>query len=213
MFRKVVGVITTLAFTIGVVGMSYPQEKGNQQDTAYLVYSEAVTSRISEETHSSAGTVTNIQTQGARRIADYADKEARIQDAAMPLVKNRIEASKRKTSLTGEELQLLQKVVSAEARGESSEAQYTVACVVLNRLESDIFPDTLEEVIHQSGQFTCVDNGAIYSAPITESVAAAVARALDDNTLDEDVLWFRSGHYHGFHNQAFRIGRMYFSEV
>ena len=84
---------------------------------------------------------------------------------------------------------------------------------MLNRIESDIFPDTLAEVIVQSGQFACVENGAIYSAPITESVAEAVNKALDNNTVDENVLWFRSGHYHGFHNRAFRLDRMYFSQM
>lgn len=213
MLKKVVGAIATLSFMIGTLGMGYPHESESQQENAYLVYSEAVTSRMSEETHSSAQTVSRVQAQGARSIARYAKEEARIQEAAMPLVMSRIEASKRKTSLTGEEIQLLQKVVSAEARGESSETQYTVACVVLNRIESDIFPDTLAEVIVQSGQFACVENGAVYSAPITESVAEAVNKALDNNTVDENVLWFRSGHYHGFHNRAFRLDRMYFSQM
>ena len=227
MLKKVVGAIATLSFMIGTLGMGYPHESESQQENAYLVYSEAVTSRMSEETHSSAQTVSRVQAQGARSIARYAKEEARIQEAAMPLVMNRIEASKRKTSLTEEEIQLLQKVVSAESRGESSETQYTVACVVLNRIEqfldilicdlhrieSDIFPDTLAEVIVQSGQFACVENGAVYSAPITESVAEAVNKALDNNTVDENVLWFRSGHYHGFHNRAFRLDRMYFSQM
>ena len=213
MLKKVVGAIATLSFMIGTLGMGYPHESESQQENAYLVYSEAVTSRMSEETHSSAQTVSRVLAQGARSIARYAKEEARIQEAAMPLVMNRIEASKRKTSLTEEEIQLLQKVVSAESRGESSETQYTVACVVLNRIESDIFPDTLAEVIVQSGQFACVENGAVYSAPITESVAEAVNKALDNNTVDENVLWFRSGHYHGFHNRAFRLDRMYFSQM
>ena len=209
MLKKVVGAIATLSFMICTLGMGYPHEVESQQENAYLVYSEAVTSRMSEETHSSAQTVSRVQAQGARSIARYAKEEARIQKAAM----SRIEASKRKTSLTEEEIQLLQKVVSAESRGESSETQYTVACVVLNRIESDIFPDTLAEVIVQSGQFACVENGAVYSAPITESVAEAVNKALDNNTVDENVLWFRSGHYHGFHNRAFRLDRMYFSQM
>ena len=156
MLKKVVGAIATLSFMIGTLGMGYPHEVESQQENEYLVYSEAVTSRMSEETHSSAQTVSRVQAQGARSIARYAKEEARIQEAAMPLVMSRIEASKRKTSLTEEEIQLLQKVVSAESRGESSETQYTVACVVLNRIESDIFPDTLAEVIVQSGQFACV---------------------------------------------------------
>ena len=125
MLKKVVGAIATLSFMIGTLGMGYPHEVESQQENAYLVYSEAVTSRMSEETHSSAQTVSRVQAQGARSIARYAKEEARIQEAAMPLVMSRIEASKRKTSLTEEEIQLLQKVVSAESRGESSETQYT----------------------------------------------------------------------------------------
>ncbi len=98
MLKKVVGAIATLSFMIGTLGMGYPHESESQQENAYLVYSEAVTSRMSEETHSSAQTVSRVQAQGARSIARYAKEEARIQEAAMPLVMNRIEASKRKTS-------------------------------------------------------------------------------------------------------------------
>ena len=213
MFKKVVGTITALSVTVGALGMGYPQEKENQQDNAYLVYSEAVTSRMSEQTMATGRSLSEVQAKGIKSIARYADEEARIQEAGMPLVMNVVESSKRKTSLSEEELLLLQKVVSAEARGESSETQYTVACVVLNRMESDIFPDSLTEVVTQSGQFSCVESGAIINVPITESVTAAVDMALDNNTLDSNILWFRSGHYHGFHNRAFQIGRMYFSQL
>ena len=149
------------------------------------------------------------RTEEIARVLDTT--QAQIQDAAIPLVANVVESSKRKTTLTAEEVLLMQKVVSAESRGESQEAQYTVACVILNRMESPIFPDSLEEVVRQSGQFTCVGNGVINNVPITESVEQAVARALDNNTVDENVLWFRSAHYHSFHNQAFRIGELFFS--
>ena len=79
MLKKVVGAIATLSFMIGTLGMGYPHESESQQENAYLVYSEAVTSRMSEETHSSAQTVSRVQAQGARSIARYAKEEARIQ--------------------------------------------------------------------------------------------------------------------------------------
>lgn len=215
MLKKIVGTITALSLAVGSMGMAYPQEQ-EEQDTAYLVYSEAVTSSMTQKLQAEGGssqTIQTIQAQGASSVAKYAGEEARIQEAAMPLVQNTVESAKRKTTLTSDELLLLQKVVSAEARGESAEAQYTVACVVLNRLESDLFPDTLEEVVTQSGQFTCVESGAINNVPITDSVVSAVDLALDNNTVDADVLWFRSGCYHSFHNQAFSLGAMYFSEM
>ena len=55
--------------------------------------------------------------------------------------------------LTKEEKQLLAKVVWTEARGESKKGQQAVAEVVLNRLASDRFPDTLRDVIYGENQF------------------------------------------------------------
>ncbi len=55
--------------------------------------------------------------------------------------------------LTWEEIQLLAKVVWVEARGESNEGQQAVAEVVLNRLASDGFADTLKGVVYAENQF------------------------------------------------------------
>jgi hypothetical protein len=59
--------------------------------------------------------------------------------------------------LTREEIQLLANVIWAEARGESAEGQQAVAEVILNRIASDKFPDTLSSVIYAEGQFRSVD--------------------------------------------------------
>lgn len=59
--------------------------------------------------------------------------------------------------LTPEEIQLLANVIWAEARGESAEGQQAVAEVVLNRIASNEFPDTLNSVIYAEGQFRSVD--------------------------------------------------------
>lgn len=212
MIKRIVGAVTVMTVTFSVLGMGYPQENDprigeltkaldTRQETAMLVERNGVNQKE----------VTAVQMLGELSIRVIADEQAQIHDASMPLVANVVELSKRKTKLTDEEILLMQKVVSAESRGESLEAQYTVACVILNRMESTIFPDTLEGVVRQSAQFTCVGNGIINKVPITESVKHAVEKALDNNTVDENVLWFRSSHYHTFHNQAFQIGDLYFS--
>lgn len=59
-------------------------------------------------------------------------------------------------NLTWEEIQLLARVVWVEARGESARGQQAVAEVILNRLVSDQFPDTLSGVIYAEGQFCSV---------------------------------------------------------
>ena len=69
---------------------------------------------------------------------------------------------------------LLAKLVYAEARGESYKGQVAVAAVVLNRVASASFPNTISGVIYQSGAFTCVSNGSINNAPDDSAIRAAL---------------------------------------
>ena len=71
------------------------------------------------------------------------------------------------------DLQLLAKVVNGEARGESYVGKVAVAAVVLNRVRSGAFPNTVAGVIYQSNAFTCVRDGQINLAPSAESLRAA----------------------------------------
>jgi N-acetylmuramoyl-L-alanine amidase len=54
---------------------------------------------------------------------------------------------------------LLAKIAMAEAEGEDTEGKALVMLVVLNRVASDSFPDTIEGVIYQKGQFSPIANG------------------------------------------------------
>lgn len=68
---------------------------------------------------------------------------------------------------------LLAKVVYGEARGESYTGKVAVAAVVLNRVDSSQFPDSLAEVVYQPGAFSVVDDGQIDLAPDQEALRAA----------------------------------------
>lgn len=74
--------------------------------------------------------------------------------------------------------QLLARVISAEARGEPFEGQVAVGAVVLNRVESPSFPDTVAGVIYQPGAFSCIDNGQ-FSQPVADSCYRAAQDALN----------------------------------
>ena len=69
---------------------------------------------------------------------------------------------------------LLAKLVYAEARGEPYKGQVAVAAVVLNRVASSSFPNTVSGVIYQSGAFTCVNNGSINNTPDSNCIRAAL---------------------------------------
>lgn len=58
---------------------------------------------------------------------------------------------------------LLAKIAMAEAEGEDTEGKAYVIMVILNRMLSDEFPDTIEDVIFQDNQFSPVSNGRFYN--------------------------------------------------
>ncbi|MBR4443756.1 MAG: spore cortex-lytic enzyme [Clostridia bacterium] len=68
---------------------------------------------------------------------------------------------------------LLARLVYAEARGESYKGKVAVAAVVLNRVSSASFPNTISGVIYQKGAFESVSNGSINLTPDSDSIRAA----------------------------------------
>lgn len=72
---------------------------------------------------------------------------------------------------------LLARIISAEARGESYRGQVAVGAVVLNRVRSAQFPNTLAGVIYQKGAFTAVDDGQ-FDEPVADSAYRAAREAL-----------------------------------
>ncbi|MCH5163743.1 MAG: spore cortex-lytic enzyme [Clostridiales bacterium] len=70
-------------------------------------------------------------------------------------------------------LNLLARCVYAEARGEPYVGQVAVAAVVLNRVKSSSFPNTISGVIYQPGAFTCVSDGQINLTPNQSAYNAA----------------------------------------
>lgn len=81
-------------------------------------------------------------------------------------------------SYSNADVELLAKVISAEARGESYEGQVAVGAVILNRVAHPSFPDTLSGVVYQKGAFSCVNDSNWYQ-PVAESSKRAARDALN----------------------------------
>lgn len=76
------------------------------------------------------------------------------------------------------DIDLLARLISAEARGEPYSGQVAVGAVVLNRMEHPSFPGTLSGVIYQSGAFSCLYDGQFYE-PVADSAYSAARDALN----------------------------------
>ena len=75
------------------------------------------------------------------------------------------------------DIQLMARAINGEARGEPYEGQVAVGAVILNRVKSSQFPNTIAGVIYQSGAFTAVADGQI-NVPIAEG--SSVYKAAKD---------------------------------
>lgn len=86
---------------------------------------------------------------------------------------------------------LLARLVNGEARGEVYEGQVAVAAVILNRVKSPKFPNTIAGVIYQKGQFSCVTDGQI-NEPIDENstVYQAALEAMNGADPTNGALYF-----------------------
>ncbi len=104
-------------------------------------------------------------------------------EAAMPIIE-----------ITQEDYENLVRIVEAEATDLDVKAKILVANVVINRVFSEAFPDTVTEVIYQGDgeQFRPIKDGRFYSVELTESSYEAVDRALMGEDYSEGALFFAS---------------------
>ncbi len=77
------------------------------------------------------------------------------------------------TGSSSSDVYLLARCVYGEARGESYKGQVAVAAVVLNRVRSSSFPNTISGVIYQPGAFSVVSDGQINLTPNDTALKAA----------------------------------------
>ena len=76
-------------------------------------------------------------------------------------------------NLSNSDLYLLSCCIYGEARGESYTGKVAVAAVILNRVKSSAFPNSISGVIYQAGAFTCVSDGQINLGTNDECTRAA----------------------------------------
>ncbi len=103
--------------------------------------------------------------------ADGAAGEATL--AALGLNLNSSSSSQAGSSSYASNLDLLARLIHAEARGEPYAGQVAVAAVVLNRVRSASFPNSISGVIYQRGAFSVVSDGQINLTPGETALRAA----------------------------------------
>jgi spore germination cell wall hydrolase CwlJ-like protein len=102
--------------------------------------------------------------------------------------------TKRIYEISDKDFQILSRIVEAEATDKDAKSKILVANVVLNRMKSGEFPDTIEEVVFQRAngavQFSPTADGRYESVEVTENSKECAERALKGEDYSEGALYF-----------------------
>ena len=113
------------------------------------------------------------------------------------------------TKYTENDFELLARVIEAEAGGESDYHKLCVGTVVMNRVASDKYPNTIEGVIYQPGQYQCVTNSHINKEP-SESSYEAAESILDGRRMFRSSVVYQAEFIQG--KVVEKLGNTYFCE-
>lgn len=96
--------------------------------------------------------------------------------------------------ISEQDYEALLRIVEAEAGCEDMKGRILVANVVLNRVEDEAFPDTVEEVVFQKAngrcQFSPISDGRYYRVQVSEETKEAVNRAISGEDYSKGALYF-----------------------
>jgi len=159
--------------------------KGLQQKEAARKERLAVTERTREE-------IRQVEEEKKRQ----AEKEAARQAAVV--------------YYSDQDYEVLTRIVEAEAGGCDTKGRILVANVVLNRVKSKEFPNTITDVVYQKSQFSPVFDGRLRTCRVSEKTVEAVNRALEGEDYSQGALYFMNRKHSRSRNVSWFDGSLTF---
>ena len=189
---------------------TYIQEELFQWDfaeTAGGIRGEAV--QDTKEAVNAAHTAYLIKVEEERKAAEEAQRLAEEQAAAEARAAEEAAAAEAQAaSVAASEQELLAALIYCEAGNQPYEGQVAVGAVVMNRVKSGVYPNTITDVIYQSGQFGPAMTGwldsVLASGSYSDTARQAAADAIAGSNPVGDCLYFGNG------NWGIQIGDHYF---
>lgn len=120
-------------------------------------------------------------TESERLVSSQQDERARR--AVKTVIRYRV-------NLDTSSRRILERIVEAEAGDQDVAGRQMVANVILNRLQSSRFPDTVAGVVFAHRQFSPVSNGSYYRVTVSNTTKRAVEKALKEKDNTKGALYF-----------------------
>lgn len=138
---------------------------------------------VREKQRQQAAAQTQIETLQKQILKEKQEEEARKKAEEERRASRRIR-------YTDEDYQVLLRIVQAEAGICDKRGKILVADVIINRVLSKEFPNSVKAVVYEPSQFQPVSNGAINSVKVTAETIECVDRALDGEDYSNGALYF-----------------------
>jgi len=184
MIKKITALALAGAFTLGIAGVPAFASEVKQGDT-----------------------MNKIAQQNNMSLSELASLNPQVKDLNKIYVGQNINTSKNETqavnsnvnnnvntnvnsNVSSSDIDLMARLVRAEAESEPYAGKVAVAYVILNRVDSSSFPNTVHDVIYQSGQFSPVSNGEINKSADSESLRAVREAVNADRSKGAGSLFF-----------------------
>ena len=150
-------------------------------------------------------------TQNETSIVDESTYEEIVDIVEEPVIEITQEAEViEELPLSDYDIDLIALCVMGEAEGESEEGKRLVIDVILNRLDSPRFANTVSGVIYAKNAFECMTNGRIDKCYVRDDIRQLVIEELRSRT-NSNIHYFRTNYYHKFGTPVLQVGNHYFS--
>jgi N-acetylmuramoyl-L-alanine amidase len=181
------------------IGSNAVQTSADETDSDQLPETQGDISLI-EQMHSvkfaQAETSNTKGTTKAKTSKTKTSKRSTKEKAAVESLSSNKNADTVRYDLTNEEVDMLERIVEAEASGEDMVGKILIANVIFNRMADDDFPDTVEKVIFQKTdgeyQFSPISDERFWSVNVSDETEKAVQRALKGEDFSKGALYFMS---------------------
>ena len=136
-------------------------------------------------------------------------KDVSIEDEMVAIKTDLAQTVDEELYLPPDDIDLIALVCLGEAEGESELGKRLVIDTILNRMDSERWPNIISEVCWQRGQYGCLHNGRCKRCTVNDYIRELVREEMGSRTNTE-VIYFSAGGYNG--SPLFQEGGHYFSK-
>jgi N-acetylmuramoyl-L-alanine amidase len=181
MMKKITALALAGAFTLGIAGVPAFAQEVKQGDTM---------NKIASQNNMSLQELAKLNPSVKDLNKIYVGQNIITNQNNTTQANNASTATNASSNVSAYEKDLLARLVRAEAESEPYAGKVAVAVVVLNRVDSSSFPNSISAVINQAGQFSPVSNGQINKPADSESIRAVNEALTTKRSLGAGSLFF-----------------------